>query len=92
MEDVEAIADLTKEVLAVGKKHMLGQGQRARRRQHAGAQAAHPLPVGAHGGGIVIHEQIRLLQRELRGQGIHFTWNDPKETLVEAFLTRGDRG
>ena len=32
-----------------------------------------------------------LLQRELRGPGLHFTWNDPRETLVEAFLTRGDR-
>jgi hypothetical protein len=40
---------------------------------------------------VVIYEQIGLLQRELRGPGMHFSWNDPRETLVEAFLTRGDR-
>jgi hypothetical protein len=39
----------------------------------------------------VINAQIAMLQRELRGPGIHFSWNDPTETLVEAFLTRGDR-
>ncbi|MCB0115170.1 MAG: B12-binding domain-containing radical SAM protein, partial [Caldilineaceae bacterium] len=39
----------------------------------------------------VINAQIDLLKRELRGPGIQFTWNDPNETLVEAFLTRGDR-
>jgi hypothetical protein len=39
----------------------------------------------------VINAQIALLQRELRGPGIHFSWNNPTETLVEAFLTRGDR-
>jgi hypothetical protein len=39
----------------------------------------------------VINAQIGRLQRELRGPGIHFTWNDPQETLMEAFLTRGDR-
>ena len=39
----------------------------------------------------VIKAQIGLLQRELRGPGIHFSWNNPEETLLEAFLTRGDR-
>jgi hypothetical protein len=39
----------------------------------------------------VINAQISQLQRELRGPGIHFSWNNPTETLVEAFLTRGDR-
>ena len=38
-----------------------------------------------------IRRQIRLLQQELKDPAIHFTWNDPPETLVEAFLTRGDR-
>ena len=39
----------------------------------------------------VIRSQIELLQRSLRGPGIHFSWNDPEEMLVEAILTRGDR-
>jgi hypothetical protein len=39
----------------------------------------------------VIREQIGLLRKELHGPGIYFSWNSPEETLVEAFLTRGDR-
>ncbi len=39
----------------------------------------------------MINAQIELLQRELRGPGINFSWNNAEETLVEAFLTRGDR-
>ena len=35
-------------------------------------------------------QEIRIeespLQKQLRGPGIHFSWNDPQETLVEAFL------
>ncbi len=38
-----------------------------------------------------INAQIERLQQELRGPGIYFSWNNPEETLVEAFLTRGDR-
>ena len=38
-----------------------------------------------------IREQIGLLERQLRGPGIEFSWNNPRETLLEAALSRGDR-
>jgi radical SAM family uncharacterized protein len=91
LEDVKAIADLTKEVLAVGRRVL---GKKANVRIGVSTLVPKPhtpfqwVPMEEE---LVIHEQIRLLQRELRGPGIHFTWNDPRETLIEAFLTRGDR-
>jgi radical SAM family uncharacterized protein len=91
LEDVKAIADLTKEVLAVGRRVL---GKKANVRIGVSTLVPKPhtpfqwVPMEEES---VIHEQIRLLQRELRGPGIHFTWNDPRETLIEAFLTRGDR-
>ncbi|NIP44727.1 MAG: B12-binding domain-containing radical SAM protein, partial [candidate division Zixibacteria bacterium] len=31
------------------------------------------------------------LRRELRGHGLKLNWNDPRETMLEAWLSRGDR-
>jgi hypothetical protein len=40
-------------------------------------------------------EQMRLkqdlLRRELRGKGLKLNWNPPEDTLLEAWLSRGDR-
>jgi radical SAM family uncharacterized protein len=91
LEDVQAIADLAKEVLAVGRRVL---GKRANVRIGVSTLVPKPhtpfqwVPMEDE---IVIRSQIELLQRSLRGPGIHFSWNDPEETLVEAFLTRGDR-
>ncbi len=91
LADVQAIADLSKEVLAVGRRVL---GRKANVRVGVSTLVPKPhtpfqwVPMEDE---AVIRAQIDLLQRELRGPGIHFTWNEPKETLVEAFLTRGDR-
>ena len=91
LADVQAIADLSKKVLAVGRRVL---GNKANVRIGVSTLVPKPhtpfqwVPVAEE---TTIRQQIRLLQRELRGPGIHFTWNDPAETLVEAFLTRGDR-
>ncbi len=91
LEDVQAIADLSKAVLAVGQRVL---GRKANVRIGVSTLVPKPhtpfqwVPMEDES---VIQAQIELLQRELRGPGIHFTWNYPEETLVEAFLTRGDR-
>ncbi len=91
LEDVQAIADLSKQVLAVGRRVL---GNKANVRIGVSTLVPKPhtpfqwVPMEEES---TIRQQIRLLQRELKDPGIHFTWNDPPETLVEAFLTRGDR-
>ncbi|HAJ35257.1 MAG TPA: TIGR03960 family radical SAM protein [Chloroflexi bacterium] len=91
LEDVRAIADLSKQVLAVGRRVL---GKKANVRIGVSTLVPKPhtpfqwVPMEDE---AVINAQIEMLQRELRGPGIHFSWNDPAETLVEAFLTRGDR-
>jgi radical SAM family uncharacterized protein len=91
LEDVQAIADLAKEVLAAGHRAL---GKKANVRIGVSTLVPKPhtpfqwVPMEEE---AVIRSQIELLQRSLRGPGIHFSWNDPEETLVEAFLTRGDR-
>ena len=91
LEDVQAIADLSKQVLAVGRRVL---GGKANVRIGVSTLVPKPhtpfqwVPMEEE---ATIRQQIRLLKQELKGPGIHFTWNDPAETLVEAFLTRGDR-
>ena len=91
IEDVQAIADLCKQVLKVGRRVM---GNRAR--VNAGVSTFVPKPhTPFQWVPCDTLEQIeakqRLLQRELRGPGLKLNWNDPLETMFEAWLSRGDR-
>ncbi len=91
LEDVQAIADLAKSVLAVGR-HVLGKKANVRIGVSTLVPKPHtPFQWVPMEDETVIRDQIDLLRRELRGPGVKFTWNNPEETLVEAFLTRGDR-
>ncbi|NJN82249.1 MAG: TIGR03960 family B12-binding radical SAM protein [Caldilineaceae bacterium] len=91
LEDVQAIADLSQAVLAVGRRVL---GNKAKVRIGVSTLVPKPhtpfqwVPMEEE---RVIEAQIDLLKQELRGPGLYFTWNNPEETLVEAFLTRGDR-
>jgi radical SAM family uncharacterized protein len=91
LEDVQAIADLCKAVLAEGRKVM---GKRAK--VHAGVGTFVPKPhtpfqwVPCDTIEQIEAKQV-LLKRELRGKGLKLSWTDPRETLLEAWLSRGDR-
>ncbi len=91
LEDVRAIADLCKAVLAEGRKVL---GKRAE--LHAGVSTFVPKPhtpfqwVPCDTVDQVEAKQA-LLKRELRGPGLKLSWTSPEETLLEAWLSRGDR-
>jgi radical SAM superfamily enzyme YgiQ (UPF0313 family) len=91
LEDVKAIASLCKAVLAEGRKTI---GKRAK--VHAGVSTFVPKPhTPFQWVPCDTIEQIAakqsILKRELRGRGLKLTWTDPKETMLEAWLSRGDR-
>jgi radical SAM family uncharacterized protein len=90
-EDVQAIVDLCKAVLAEGRKVI---GSRAK--VHAGISTFVPKPhTPFQWVSCDIVENIRakqaILKRQLRGKGFKFTWTNPEETMLEAWLSRGDR-
>lgn len=91
LEDVGAIADLCKAVLAEGRAII---GRRASVRAGVGTFVPKPhTPFQWVSCDTV--EQIEakqdLLRRSLRGPGLKLSWTDPRETLLEAWLSRGDR-
>jgi hypothetical protein len=91
MEDVQAIVDLCKAVLAEGRKVL---GRKAT--LHAGVSTFVPKPhTPFQWVACDTVERIRakqdLLKHNLRSPGLKLTWTQPEETLVEAWLSRGDR-
>jgi radical SAM family uncharacterized protein len=91
LEDVQAIADLCKRVLAEGRKAL---GSKAR--VHAGVSTFIPKPhTPFQWVSVDTTDQIRtkqeLLMRELRGSAFKLSWTPPEDTLLEGWLSRGDR-
>jgi radical SAM family uncharacterized protein len=91
-EDVVAIAKLAKRVLAIGEKY---HGRKAKVR--VGVSTFVPKPhTPFQWASLATLSDIRrkqtLMREEFgRARGIIFNWNEPEESLMEAFLSRGDR-
>ena len=91
LEDVQAIADLCKEVLKEGRKIV---GKKAN--LHTGISTFVPKPhtpfqwMKLDSIESVLQKQ-NLLKDQLRGPGMKMTWSNPRETILEAVLARGDR-
>jgi len=91
LEDVKAIAELCKRVLAEGRKV---QGMRVK--LNVGVSTFVPKPqtpfqwVSCDTPGQMKEKQD-LLKHELRDKNIKLTWTRPEDTLLEAWLSRGDR-
>ena len=91
LEDVAAIADLCRRVIAEGRKIV---GRRAS--LNAGVATFVPKPHTPFQWVPCdtveqMNAKIRLLQQNLRGPGLKLNWTDPRDTMLEAWLTRGDR-
>jgi hypothetical protein len=91
LDDVQAIVDLARAVLARGRR-VHGKAAQV----NIGASTFVPKPhtpfqwVGLDALENV-HAKQALLKRGLRGQGLKLNWTDPAETQLEALLSRGDR-
>ena len=91
LEDVKAIADLCKAVLAEGHRAI---GHRAK--LNIGVSTFIPKPhtpfqwVSCDSVEQIQSKQA-ILKQELRHRDIKLTWSNPEVTLLEAWLSRGDR-
>ena len=91
LEDVQAIVDLAHRVKRVGYETL---GKKSNVRVGVSTLVPKPhtpfqwLPMADE---ATIRAQLDLLERGLRGPGLNFNWNNPRETLLEAALSRGDR-
>ncbi len=91
LEDVQAIADLCKDVLHEGYKII---GKKAN--LHAGISTFVPKPHTPFQWAPLdalpsVLQKQNMLKDQLRGPGLRMTWSNPRETILEAALSRGDR-
>lgn len=91
MEDVQAIADLCKQVIKEGRKII---GNKAS--LHTGVSTfvpkSHtPFQWTALDSIPNVLDKQNLLKDQLRTPGMKMTWSNPRETILEATLSRGDR-
>ena len=91
LEDVQAIAGLCRAALLEGRRIVGG-----RARIHAGISTFIPKPHTPFQWVPFdrlesIQEKIDLLHEGLHGAKIKMTWNRPQASLLEAWLSRGDR-
>lgn len=91
LEDVAAIANLCQAVIHEGRKVM---GRKAS--LHLGVSTFVPKPHTpfqwvAMDDVQVIQAKQELLKRRLVGPGLKLNWTDPRETMLESWLSRGDR-
>jgi radical SAM family uncharacterized protein len=90
-EDVEAIASLCHAVLAEGRQAI---GRRAKLNVGIGTfvpKAHTPFQWSTCDPAETVRAKQALLRRRLKGDGFKLTWTRPEETLLEAWLARGDR-
>jgi len=92
LEDVQAIVALCRRILAEGRKVL---GWKAR--LHAGVSTFVPKPqtpfqwVSCDTRENILAKQALLKRQLLKGKSIKLSWTDPEDTLLEAWLSRGDR-
>jgi radical SAM family uncharacterized protein len=91
LEDVQAIVDLCNKVMAEGRRALGGKA-----RLHAGVSTFIPKPHTpfqwvACDTVEQINQKQDLLKRGLRDRSIKLSWSAPEDTLLEAWLSRGDR-
>lgn len=91
LEDVRAIAELSKDVVGVGRKY---HGKKAS--VNAGVSTFIPKPHTpfqweAQATVEAVTEKQNLLREHMRMTGLRLRWNDPYEAVFEGFLARGDR-
>jgi radical SAM family uncharacterized protein len=91
LEDVQGIADLSR---AVWKEGLRAIGKRSKVHTSVGTfvpKPHTPFQWAAVDLPEVIAEKQEILKRDLGGPGMKLNWADPKETLLESWLARGDR-
>ncbi|MCX7852618.1 MAG: TIGR03960 family B12-binding radical SAM protein [Caldilineales bacterium] len=91
LEDVEAIARLAHEVLHIGRKYI---GHKAKVRVGVSTlvpKAQTPFQWAPMEAEAVIRQHQEHLRSRLRAHGLELSLTDPRESLLEAALSRGDR-
>lgn len=91
MEDVAGIVEMAQKVKAIGRSHV---GSRARVRVSTSNHVPKPhtpFQWARQDTAAELEPKHFLLKDGCRRAGVEFSWNDPRDSFIEAVLSRGDR-
>jgi len=91
MDDVAGIVEMAKQVKALGRKHAGGRARvRASTSNHV-PKAHTPFQWARQETAAELDPKHRFLRDACRAAGVEFSWNDPRDSVLEAVFSRGDR-
>ncbi|MCC6381767.1 MAG: TIGR03960 family B12-binding radical SAM protein [Dehalococcoidia bacterium] len=91
MEDVAGILDMGQKVKAIGRRHMGGRARVRLSTSNHVPKAHTPFQWARQETAEELAPKHRFLRDGCRAAGIEFSWNDPRDSFVEAVISRGDR-
>jgi radical SAM family uncharacterized protein len=91
MDDVLAIADICRRVLEVGRRYHGGRAQVKANISTFVPKVATPFMWTGQDTTAEIEAKVAALRRTMHGRGLELRWSEPRSSILEAALGRGDR-
>jgi radical SAM family uncharacterized protein len=91
LDDIRGIVDLATAVLEAGRRRHGGRANVKVSTSIFVPKPHTPFQWAAQASAEQIYERHEYLRRALKRAGIGFSWNDNRQSLLEAMLSRGDR-
>jgi radical SAM family uncharacterized protein len=91
LADVQGIVDVAAKVKQIGRRYAGGRARVRVSTSNFIPKPHTPFQWCPQATAEELEPRHRLLQEGCRKAGVEFTWNDPRESLLEAVVSRGDR-
>jgi radical SAM family uncharacterized protein len=89
--DVQGIVDVATKVKAIGRSHIGGRARVRVSTSNFIPKPHTPFQWCAQATEAELEPRHQLLRIGCKRAGVEFTWNDPRESMLEAVMSRGDR-
>jgi radical SAM family uncharacterized protein len=91
MDDVLAIAEMCLKVLDAGRRHHGGKAQVKANISTFVPKVATPFMWSGQDTTAEIEAKVAVLRKAMHGRGLDLRWSEPRSSILEAALGRGDR-
>ncbi len=91
MDDVAGIVEMGQKVKAIGRRHMGGRARVRVSTSNLVPKPHTPFQWARQDTAAELAPKHSFLRDACRSSGLEFSWNDPRDSFLEAVLSRGDR-
>ena len=91
MDDVAGIIEMGQKVKAIGRKYVGGRARVRVSTSNLVPKPHTPFQWARQDTAAELEPKHYLLKDGCRSAGLEFSWNDPRDSFIEAVLSRGDR-